>query len=51
MEETIFAKVLVGRKVCPPYAINCQRLPSGRRFFVLAKVLVIVSQAGRVRLW
>jgi hypothetical protein len=49
--KAIFAKVLVGRKVFPPYTINYQRLPSGQRFYVTATVLANVVQAGRTRLW
>jgi len=47
----MFAKVLVGRKVCPPYAMNCQHTPPMHKFYAVAKVLVIVSQTGWARFW
>ncbi len=49
--KAIFANVLVGRKVCPPYAINCQRIPPVQRFYATAMALAIVNQAGRARFW
>jgi hypothetical protein len=47
--KAMFAKVLVGFKVCPPYAINCQHLPSMPKFYAVAKAFAIVNQAGKTR--
>ncbi len=49
--KAIFAKVVVGRKVCPPYTINCQHIPPMHRLCAMANTFVIVSQAGTARFW